>query len=134
MSETYARLGAMRARLPLRLSAALIGAITLAIPAFAPGSAFAVAPTCNDMQVGVPHNSATPIFIDCTGGTGVGSPDVLVVSNPSKGTVSRPRAATEHRPVGDLHPESGTGREPTRSPIEASRRVAARAVPTRLAR
>ncbi len=88
MSETYARLGAMRARLPRRLSVALIGAITLAIPAFAPGSACAVAPTCNDMNVGVPHNSATPIFINCTGGTGVGSPDVLVVSNPSKGTVS----------------------------------------------
>ena len=78
----------MRALLPRRLSAALIGAITLAIPAFAPGTAGATAPTCNDMNVGVSHNAATPIFIDCAGGTGTGSPDVLVVSDPSKGTLS----------------------------------------------
>ena len=53
-----------------------------------PASAQAVAPTCNDMNVGVPHNAATPIFIDCSGGSGAGSPDVLIASNPSKGTVS----------------------------------------------
>jgi hypothetical protein len=78
----------MRALLPRRLSAALIGAITLAIPPFAPGTAAAAAPTCNDMNVGVSHNAATPIFIDCAGGTGAGSPDVLIVGDPSKGTVS----------------------------------------------
>jgi hypothetical protein len=78
----------MRTRVPRKLSAALIGAITLAIPAFAPGTAGAAAPTCNDMNVGVPHNTATPIFIDCTGGSGTGSPDVLIVSDPTKGTVS----------------------------------------------
>jgi hypothetical protein len=79
----------MRVQLPRRLSAALIGAITLAIPAFAPGSASAAAPICNDMNVGVPHNAATPIFIDCTGGSGAGSPDVLVTgSGPAKGTIS----------------------------------------------
>ena len=78
----------MRVQLPRRLSAALVGAITLAIPAFAPGSAGAAAPICNDMNVGVPHNAATPIFIDCTGGSGAGSPDVLVFSNPTKGTVA----------------------------------------------
>ena len=77
----------MRNRVPRKLSAALIGAITLAIPAFAPGTAGAAAPTCNDMNVGVPHNSVTPIFIDCTGGTS-GSPDVLLVTSPSKGTIS----------------------------------------------
>ena len=43
---------------------------------------------CNDMNVGVPHNAATPIFIECTGGSGVGSPDVLIASDPSKGTVA----------------------------------------------
>ena len=56
--------------------------------AMAPGAAGAAAPTCVDMNVGVPHNAATPIFVECTGGTGVGSPDVLLVSNPSKGTIS----------------------------------------------
>ena len=40
------------------------------------------------MNVSVPHNAATPIFIGCTGGSGTGSPDVLVTSNPTKGTVS----------------------------------------------
>ena len=53
-----------------------------------PASAQAVAPTCNDMNVGVPHNAATPIFIDCSGGSGAGSPDVLIASSPSKGTLS----------------------------------------------
>jgi hypothetical protein len=67
---------------------ALIGAITLAIPAFAPGTAGAAPPTCKDMNVSVPHNAVTPIFIDCTGGSGTGSPDVLVWTNPTKGTVS----------------------------------------------
>jgi hypothetical protein len=40
------------------------------------------------MNVSVPHNAVTPIFINCTGGSGAGSPDVLVVTNPTKGTVS----------------------------------------------
>src|SRR4051794_17527402 len=78
----------MRALLPRRLSMALIGALTLAIPAITPRSASAAPPTCKDMNVGVPHNATTPIFVDCTGGTGTGSPDVLVVTNPSKGTVT----------------------------------------------
>ena len=60
----------------------------------APASAQAAAPACNDMNEGVPHNAATPIFIDCSGGTGVGSPDVLIVSNPSKGTLSPPAGGT----------------------------------------
>ena len=83
----------MRTRVPRKLSAALIGAITLAIPAVVPGTAGAAAPTCNDMNVGVPHNTATPIFVDCTGGTS-GSPDVLIVSNPSKGTVTPAAGST----------------------------------------
>jgi hypothetical protein len=40
------------------------------------------------MQVGVAHNATTPIFIQCSGGSGTGSPDVLIVTSPSKGTVS----------------------------------------------
>ena len=70
------------ARILIVLSLALLG---LALSA---GTAQAAPPECNDMNVGVPHNAATPIFIDCTGGTGVGSPDVLVASAPSKGTLS----------------------------------------------
>ncbi len=53
-----------------------------------PAAAQAAAPTCNDMNVGVPHNAATPMFIECSGGTGTGSPDVLIFSNPTKGTLS----------------------------------------------
>jgi len=53
-----------------------------------PGTAGAVAPTCNDMTVGVPHNAVTPIFVDCTGGTSATGPDVLVATNPTKGTVA----------------------------------------------
>jgi hypothetical protein len=41
-------------------------------PALGPATALGAAPTCNDMNVGVPHNAATPIFIDCAGGTGTG--------------------------------------------------------------
>ena len=59
-----------------------------------PASAQAVAPTCNDMNVGVPHNAATPIFIDCSGGSGAGSPDVFINSNPSKGTLSHSAGQT----------------------------------------
>jgi len=77
----------MRARLSRRLSIALVGAITLAIPAVAPGTAAALPPTCTDMNVSVPHNAATPILINCSGGSS-GSPDVLVASDPSKGTVA----------------------------------------------
>jgi hypothetical protein len=29
-----------------------------------PATALGAAPTCNDMAVGVPHNAATPVFID----------------------------------------------------------------------
>jgi Big-like domain-containing protein len=53
-----------------------------------PAGAQAAAPTCNDMNVGVPHNAVTPIFIDCSGGTGAGSPDVLISTNPTKGTLN----------------------------------------------
>ena len=38
--------------------------------ALGPATALGAAPTCNNMNVSVPHNAATPIFIDCTGGTG----------------------------------------------------------------
>src|SRR3954447_17163318 len=40
------------------------------------------------MNVSVPHNAATPIFIDCSGGTGSGSPDVSIAVGPAKGTLS----------------------------------------------
>ena len=40
------------------------------------------------MNVGVPHNAATPIFIDCTGGSGVGSPDVEITEAPARGTLN----------------------------------------------
>src|SRR4051794_30309018 len=46
------------------------------------------------MNVGVPHNAATPIFVDCTGGTGTGSPDVLIGTNPTKGALSVPAGQT----------------------------------------
>ena len=62
----------------------LAGALLLAVTTVA----HAAAPTCNDMNVSVPHNAATPIFVECTGGTGTGSPDVLIATNPSKGTLS----------------------------------------------
>src|SRR4029079_8694333 len=52
------------------------------------------APACNDMAVSVPHNAATPIFIDCTGGTGTGSPDVLITTNPAKGTLNPAASGT----------------------------------------
>jgi hypothetical protein len=54
------------------------------VPAVAQGAA----PTCSDMNVGVSHNAATPIFVDCAGGSGTGSPDVQIVSNPLKGTLN----------------------------------------------
>src|SRR5688572_6973889 len=63
-------------------------ALALAAIGLVPATAHAAAPTCNDMNESIPHNAATPIFIDCTGGTGAGSPDVLVVSSPSKGTLN----------------------------------------------
>src|SRR4051794_28156345 len=65
----------------------LVTAVMLLGALAVPGVAQAAAPTCSDMHVGVPHNAATPIFVDCTGGSGIGSPDVLVVSTPSKGTL-----------------------------------------------
>src|SRR3954454_3902216 len=46
------------------------------------------------MNVGVPHNAATPIFVDCTGGTGTGSPAVKIVDGPGKGTLSPAAAQT----------------------------------------
>ncbi len=63
-------------------------AVALAAAAIAPATAQAAAPDCSDMNVGVPHNAATPVFISCSGGTGAGSPDVLVTTNPTKGTLS----------------------------------------------
>jgi len=42
------------------------------------------------MNVGVPHNVALPVFLACSGGTGVGSPDVVITSAPSKGSLSVP--------------------------------------------
>jgi hypothetical protein len=66
-------------------TAAVLAPLALAL---GPATALGAAPTCNDMAVGVPHNAATPIFIDCTGGTGAGSPDVLIATNPTKGTLS----------------------------------------------
>ena len=65
-------------------SLVLAGALLLAVTTVAQ----ATAPTCNDMNVSVPHNAATPIFVECTGGTGAGSPDVLIATSPSKGTLS----------------------------------------------
>ena len=53
-----------------------------------PGSASAAAPTCSDMAVGVPHNAALPLFVACSGGTGTGSPDILITTAPTKGTLS----------------------------------------------
>src|SRR3954454_1427883 len=76
----------------LRRLYALLGASLPLLLAAAPAQA--TAPICNDMNVGVPHNAATPIFIDCTGGTGTGSPDVLVVSNPARGTLNLPAGQT----------------------------------------
>ena len=61
-----------------------------------PGSAMAAAPTCTDVQVGVPHNASLPIFIPCSGGTGIGSPDVLVATNPSKGTLNPAAGGTSN--------------------------------------
>jgi hypothetical protein len=63
-------------------------ALALAAAAIAPATAQATPPTCTDMNVGVPHNAATPIFVDCTGGSGTGSPDVLITAGPTKGTLS----------------------------------------------
>ena len=68
-----------------RWTAAALAPVVLAL---APAATQAAAPTCNDMNVGVPHNATTPIFIDCTGGTGTGSPDVQIVTNPTKGTLN----------------------------------------------
>jgi hypothetical protein len=62
--------------------------LALAAASIAPATAQAAAPTCNDMNVGVPHNAATPIFVDCTGGSGTGSPDVRITEDPTKGTLS----------------------------------------------
>ena len=53
-----------------------------------PRSAIAAAPTCTDVHVGVAHNAGLPIFIPCSGGTGAGSPDILIVSGPGKGSLN----------------------------------------------
>ncbi len=53
-----------------------------------PSPASAAAPTCSDMAVGVPHNAALPIFVACAGGTGTGSPDILITGAPNKGTLN----------------------------------------------
>ena len=65
-----------------------IGLAIALVAVLVPTTAHASAPTCNDMNVGVPHNAATPIFIECTGGTGTGSPDVQITANPAKGALS----------------------------------------------
>jgi hypothetical protein len=80
-------------------------ALALAAIAIAPAAAQASAPTCNDMNVGVPHNAATPIFIDCTGGSGAGSPDVEITADPARGTLDF--ATGERSTVGDLHADAG---------------------------
>ena len=63
-------------------------ALALAAIAIAPAAAQAAAPTCNDMNVGVPHNAATPIFIDCTGGSAPSGPDVQITEDPTIGTLN----------------------------------------------
>jgi hypothetical protein len=63
-------------------------ALALAAFAIAPAAAQAAAPSCNDMNVGVPHNAATPIFIDCTGGSAPTSPDVQITEDPARGTLN----------------------------------------------
>jgi Bacterial Ig domain len=68
-----------------KLTAAVLAPLALAL---GPATALGAAPACNNMNVSVPHNAATPIFIDCTGGSGTGSPDVQVFTGPTKGTVS----------------------------------------------
>jgi hypothetical protein len=55
--------------------------LALAAAALAPASASAAPPTCTDSTAGVPHNAATPIHVDCTGGV------VLITAAPSKGTI-----------------------------------------------
>src|SRR4051812_49760806 len=86
---------------------AIGGAFVGALLALAPATAHAAAPSCNDMNVGVPHNAATPIFIDCTGGTGTGAPDVLVGSGPTKGTVSPAAGGASTDQWGTYTPNSG---------------------------
>ena len=75
----------MTRRARWKWTAAVLAPLALAV---GPAAALGAPPTCNDMAVGVPHNAATPIFIDCSGGTGPGSPDVLIATNPTKGTLS----------------------------------------------
>jgi len=70
----------MRALLALTLATSMV--------VLTPRSASAAAPTCVDMSVGVPHNTALPIFVECSGGTGTGSPDILVIAGPSNGALS----------------------------------------------
>jgi hypothetical protein len=55
--------------------------LALAAAALAPATASAAPPTCTDSTAGVPHNAATPIHVDCTGGV------VLITAAPSKGTI-----------------------------------------------
>ena len=50
--------------LPLRALLALALAATLVV--LTPRAASATAPTCSDMTVGVPHNAALPIFVQCS--------------------------------------------------------------------
>lgn len=66
----------------------LAGLAPALLVVLAPVAAHAAPPTCTDMAVGVPHNVATPFHVACTGGDGTGSPDVLVTSAPTRGTLS----------------------------------------------
>jgi hypothetical protein len=66
-------------------TAAILAPLALTL---APAAVQAAAPTCDDMNMGVPHNAVTPIFIACSGGSGVGAPDVLIATNPTKGTLN----------------------------------------------
>jgi hypothetical protein len=70
-----------------RIRNTTIGLALALAAALAPATAQAAPPTCDDMNVGVPHNASTPIFVDCTGGTGTGSPDVRIVAEPGHGTL-----------------------------------------------
>ena len=68
-----------------------IGLALAVAAALAPATAQADAPTCNDMNVGVPHNAATPIFVECTG---TPTPHAQITEPPAKGTLDVADEAT----------------------------------------
>jgi hypothetical protein len=61
-----------------------IGLALALVAALAPATASAAPPTCSDANVGVPHNAATPIALECTGVASV----VKITMAPAKGTLS----------------------------------------------